>query len=312
MPQVSVIIPNFNHGSFLQNRIESVLNQTMNDIELLIIDDCSTDNSRDIIRLYEHHPKVSFVYYNSANSGSPYSHWPRLFNQANADWIWVAESDDLADPQFLETLLPLALSNKEASLVYCDSQIVYTESDTATYTYALLKKEKYKTSKWTQAYKQDGKTELNDFLKKDCTINNVSAVLFRKSYAKNIVSQLNGFRHHGDWLFYIEMAGQGEVIYHPEPLNKYREHTGNHSKKTNGAPFNKTECFIILDRLLKKEFITDKKKLINHFIKAYIGFGLIRDRPFSAKGLYYQYKTINPALARQVLFQLIQSKILPG
>lgn len=311
MPQVSVIIPNYNHGPFLRNRIESVLNQTLNDIELLIVDDCSTDNSRDIIKTYEHHPKVSFVFYNSKNSGSPYSQWSLLINLASADWIWVAESDDLADPQFLETLLPLAQSHKDASLVYCDSQIVYSESDIATYTYALLKKEKYKTSKWMQAYKQEGKAELNEFLKKDCTINNVSAVLFRKSYAKNIVSQLNGFRHHGDWMFYIEMAGQGEVIYHPEPLNKYREHGGNHSKKNNGAAFNKTECYIILDRLLKKEFISYKEELIRHFIKAYIGFGLIKDQPFSAKGLYHQYKTINPALARKVLIQLIKSKILP-
>lgn len=312
MPQVSVIIPNYNHGPFLRDRIESVLNQTLQDIELLIVDDCSSDNSREIIKTYEYHPKVSVVIYNSQNSGSPYSHWSGLLNKANAEWIWVAESDDLADPRFLETLVPLAKSSPEVSLVYCDSQIMYTENGFATYTYAQLKKEIYKTSKWTEAYQQEGIAELNEFLKKGCTINNVSAVIFRKSYAKNVVSALSGFRHHGDWMFYIEMAGKGEIIYHPLPLNKYREHGGNHSKKTNGAPFNKTECFIILDRLLKKECITDKKKLIDHFINAYIGFGLIRDRPFSAKGLYNQYKAINPALARRVLIELVKSKILLG
>ena len=48
-PSVSVIIPNYNHALFLQQRIESVLNQTDQDFELIILDDCSTDYSREII-----------------------------------------------------------------------------------------------------------------------------------------------------------------------------------------------------------------------------------------------------------------------
>lgn len=312
MPQVSVIIPNYNHGSFLRDRIESVLHQTFQDIEILIIDDCSTDNSRDILREYEHHPLVSTVQYTAENSGSPYSHWSRLFKLAKADWIWIAESDDLADHRFLESLFPLTQSNPDVSLVYCDSYIISSEQKETGKSYAQLKNGKYKTQKWSLDYRQPGKTELNEFLKKDCTINNVSAVLFRKSFAENSVRELNGFRYHGDWMFYIGMAEQGEVIYHPLPLNQYREHTGNHSKKISGEPFNKKECFIILDRLLKKEFITEKEKLIRHFTTAYIGFGLLKDRPFSSTGIYRQYQAINSSLARKVLFQLIKSKILPG
>lgn len=312
MPQVSVIIPNYNHGPFLRDRIESVLNQTLQEIELLIVDDCSTDNSREIIKTYEHHPKVSLVIYNSQNSGSPYSHWSGLLNKANAEWIWVAESDDLADPRFLESLVPLAKSSPEVSLVYCDSQIRRTAINGAAVTYAQLKNEKYKTLKWSQTYRQDGKAELNEWLKKDCTINNVSAVLFRKSYAKNSVSQLNGFRYHGDWMFYIGMAEQGEIIYHSGAMNEYREHAGNHSKGTTEEPFNKTECFIILDRLLSKEYITNKESLIRHFTKTYIGFGFIKNRPFSAKGIFRKYQSINPVLARRVLIELVKSKILPG
>lgn len=312
MPQVSVIIPNYNHGPFLRDRIESVLHQTLQDIELLIVDDCSTDNSREIIKEYEHHPKVSLVIYNSQNSGSPFSQWSSLLNKAQADWIWVAESDDLADQRFLETLVPLAQSSPEVSLVYCDSLIRRTRKDGAVDSYAQLKIQKYNTQKWSHGYRQDGKAELNEFLKKDCTINNVSAVLFRKSFAKNTISLLNGFLYHGDWMFYIGMAEQGQIIYHPKALNEYREHTGNHSKRTSEDPFNKTECFIILDRLLSKEYITEKKELIRHFTTAYIGFGFMKNRPFSASGLYRQYQSINPALARHVLFLLIKSKILPG
>lgn len=312
MPQVTVIIPNYNHGPYLRDRIESVLNQTLREIEIILFDDCSTDNSHEIIKEYEHHPLVSTVIYNDRNSGSPYSQWPVLFDRAKADWIWVAESDDLADARFLETLLPIAHSEPQLTMVYCDSLIIDSGRTAQRTTYAQLKNKKYQTVKWDAAYRQQGITELNEYLKKDCTINNVSAVLFKKATAKSVLPHIAHFRFHGDWMCYILMATQGMIAYHPEPLNMYREHSSNHSKTASGSDFNKPECFAILDHLLKQDFISDKAALIRHFTQAYIGFGLLKDHPFSAEGWYRQYRSINPALARKVLLQLIKSKFIAG
>ena len=52
MQKVSVIVPNYNHARFLQQRIESILNQTYSDFDLLILDDMSPDNSREVIEQY--------------------------------------------------------------------------------------------------------------------------------------------------------------------------------------------------------------------------------------------------------------------
>ena len=49
MPLVTVIIPNYNHAKYLRQRIDTVLNQTYTSFEVIILDDCSTDNSKDII-----------------------------------------------------------------------------------------------------------------------------------------------------------------------------------------------------------------------------------------------------------------------
>ena len=312
MPQVTVIIPNYNHGPYLQARIESVIQQTFQDIELIIIDDCSADNSREVIDKYAQHPLVRAVILNTENSGSPFSQWNKALQLAAADWIWVAESDDLAEPDFLEKLYPKAIQQKQISLVYCDSIILSAQEEQSDRKYSTIKNLRYGVNKWSHPYEQDGKAELNEYLKKDCTINNVSAVLFRKSYALDVLKNLEGFRFHGDWMFYISMAEKGRVVYLPEALNHYREHAANHSKAASGGAFNKPECFRILSYLLQQAYISDKQQLIRHFTKAYLGFGLWKEKPFSADGLYRQYQQFNRRLATKVLWQLIKSKIIPG
>src|ERR1700752_3159230 len=76
-PKVSVIIPNYNHATFLIERIDSILCQTFQDFELIILDDCSNDNSRSIIEKYHGHEKISHIIYNPTNSGSPFMQWQK-------------------------------------------------------------------------------------------------------------------------------------------------------------------------------------------------------------------------------------------
>lgn len=67
---VSVIVPNYNHAPFLRERIDSILAQSYTDFELILLDDCSTDNSRDILNSYRDNPHVSHIIFNEKNSGS--------------------------------------------------------------------------------------------------------------------------------------------------------------------------------------------------------------------------------------------------
>jgi glycosyltransferase involved in cell wall biosynthesis len=70
MPTVSVIIPNYNHARFLRQRVESVLCQKLQDFELILLDDCSTDDSRSILSEYSQEPKVRLEF-NEKNPGTP-------------------------------------------------------------------------------------------------------------------------------------------------------------------------------------------------------------------------------------------------
>ena len=68
-PKVSIIIPNYNHAQYLSQRLNSIFNQNYQNFEVIILDDCSIDNSKDIIGKYKSNPKVSHIIYNDTNSG---------------------------------------------------------------------------------------------------------------------------------------------------------------------------------------------------------------------------------------------------
>ena len=74
-PLVSIIVPNYNHARFLTERFESILSQTYHNFELIILDDCSTDNSCEVIERYRENPHVSQIVYNEKNCGNTFEQW---------------------------------------------------------------------------------------------------------------------------------------------------------------------------------------------------------------------------------------------
>lgn len=76
-PRVSVIVPNFNYARFLRRRIDSILSQTYQDFELILLDDASSDDSRAVIDLYRGNPHVTHVCINDVNSGGVFHQWRR-------------------------------------------------------------------------------------------------------------------------------------------------------------------------------------------------------------------------------------------
>lgn len=120
MPAFSIILPNYNHAAFLFERIESILQQSYQDFEIIILDDKSTDNSREIIERYRSHPKISRIIYSDSNGGSPFLQWKKGIELATADWIWIAETDDIADPSFLAEAANIIQNQPGISCYYTD------------------------------------------------------------------------------------------------------------------------------------------------------------------------------------------------
>ena len=121
---VSVIVPNYNHAAFLKERIESILAQTYQDFELILLDDCSTDCSRSVLQAYARHPRVSALVMNDTNTGNTFVQWDRGIRLARGRYIWMAESDDVADPHFLEATVRALEANREAVMCLTGSILI--------------------------------------------------------------------------------------------------------------------------------------------------------------------------------------------
>jgi len=101
MPKVSVIIPTYNRAGFLPEAVESVLNQTYRDFEIIIVDDGSTDRTKDILRGYVKDTPSVIRYFYQENRGEYHARNTGLRNAAG-EYISFLDSDDIMLPRNLE------------------------------------------------------------------------------------------------------------------------------------------------------------------------------------------------------------------
>lgn len=224
MPQVSIIIPNYNHAPFLMQRIDSVLNQTFQDFEVIILDDCSNDNSREIIEQYRNHSKVVNIEYNATNSGSTFKQWNKGISLAKGEYIWIAESDDWADDNLLNEAVEAFKSNHDIDIVYFKSKVVHTNNivlNELEWWYNDLSK-----TKWKNSYTALASTELQNFLLYKNTIINASAVVFKvKPNLNQILKNIESFKKAGDWYFWLQYLSISKKIqYLTSATNYFRQH----------------------------------------------------------------------------------------
>lgn len=218
MPKASVIVPNYNHARFLRQRIDSILNQTFRDFELIILDDCSTDNSREIIESYRNSFDSIKMVFNSQNSGSAFKQWDMGISLAIGDYIWIAESDDYSDPRFLEECVARMLENN-IGLVFSHS----LEINEATGSRSLSFSDSIRFGNdFQNSYFNTGRSEIQKRLVYENTIPNASGVLFLKSLYLEVGGTDKQMRLCGDWFLWIKLLLKSNLYFIAQPLNYFR------------------------------------------------------------------------------------------
>ncbi len=219
---VSIILPNYNYARYLSQRIDSILNQTFTDFELIILDDASTDNSRELIEGYRKNDKRIKVFYSEINSGNPFVQWKKGIEKSKGNLIWIAEADDWCEPTLLEILANILAKNTDAVLAFTDSEIV----DEAGNSKGLWSSQRM--AKVDDLFKADfvmnGVDFINHYLIHQNIIPNASAVLFRKDAYLMQGGVDSGIQNCADWLLWIKMIHSHKVAYVHQPLNYFRRH----------------------------------------------------------------------------------------
>ena len=112
-PSVSVVIATYNRADLLLETIDSVLNQRFQDFELIVVDDGSTDNTREVLRRYE--PRVQYLYQENRGPSAARNLGVR---HAKGAWIAIQDSDDLCAPEHLAALHGYVRSHPECGMVF--------------------------------------------------------------------------------------------------------------------------------------------------------------------------------------------------
>jgi glycosyltransferase involved in cell wall biosynthesis len=222
VPKVSVIVPSYNHARFLSQRLDSVLGQTFQDFEVILLDDCSTDESQSILSKYADDPRVR-IDFNEKNSGNPFKQWNKGVGLARGEYVWIAESDDYADERMLTRLVSVLEAEPDVGFVYCRSWCVTVDDRLDGFVDDFYIADLGAT-KWTMDYFADGRDECRNYFVARNVVANASSVLFRKTIYERVGGADETLRMSADWKLWAAMALLGRVAYLSEPLNYYRFH----------------------------------------------------------------------------------------
>lgn len=265
-PKVSVIVPNYNHARYLKARIDSILNQTFQDFELILLDDCSTDNSVELLQSYAGHPHVSHIVLNDRNTGSPFLQWQKGIDLAQGEYVWIAESDDTAQPEFLSTTVAVLDQYPQAALCYTGSRLIDEDGHDLHRDINQWGNRKLNLPEKNSVI--DGRRFAARNLYWRNYIANASAVLSRADHLRRIdLHDCIRMRYSGDWLFWFHMALTGDVAEVYADLNNFRQHTQKVTVKAEHNGGGKREDIDIVARMDQQLPEIDRcRRIIRHGI----------------------------------------------
>lgn len=278
-PFVSVIIPNYNHARYLPERIDSVLGQTYRNMEVIILDDCSTDDSREVIERYrQQDPRIVRVVYNDTNGGRVFKQWKKGLSLAKGDLLWIAESDDKCEPKFLERLVQCFIDHPTLSLAFTKSLLFDDAGKTWTMDTEGLNEGVYTSRDF-----------ISRFMSRGCPMLNASSCLFSRNAFERISDRYTEFRCSGDRMFWTLIAEQGDVAVVDERLNHYRKHGDNTTAYGFQHGINQLEFKVILEYICSKGYVNRKtyNEIRHQYLKKFV-FELLLSRQLK-KEIYKQW-----------------------
>ena len=283
-PLVSVCIPTFNQERFLQETLESVIQQSYTDFEVLVIDDCSTDRTGEIAQAYAtQDPRFRFLA-NSTNLGMVLN-WNRCLEMAQGTYVKFLFGDDLLiSSDTLGRMVAILDEERDVSLV-ASARVVIDEESRVVETLA----------GFPDGVRIPGKVLikccLDGFFQQHNRIGEPSVVMFRKDAASRGFDPR--YRQLVDLEMWFHLLEQGTFAYVKEPLCAFRSHSEQQTVKNR-----ENLCYI-----------NDMFYLLNDYLgRTYVGVGQIAKRYALFRLAYFFWKSLGD---RKIALQRIGTHIPP-
>lgn len=207
---VSIAMATYNGEKYLKEQLDSIYNQTYNNIEVIVCDDCSTDNTVAILKEYAE--KYGLNYYVNEKNVGYVKNFEKAIGLCSGQYIALSDQDDLWNDKKIETLLQ---EIKENLLIHSDASLIDEDGNILSQT-------------WKNEISSHKRFE--DFLFSNVVTG--CTVMFSKVLLKDVLPFPHGLAYH-DWYLAIHAAKYGKIRYLNKPLVKYRQHltqdTGAHS-----------------------------------------------------------------------------------
>lgn len=239
LPLVSILITSYNRAGYIQAALESALNQTYSNTEIIIADNCSTDSTREILKQYEHHEKVR-LYFNETNIGQ-FPNRNKVASLAKGKYLKYLDSDDLLYPYSVEIMVKALEQFPESGIGIS-----------------------YEISKNQCPFPFELKPEIS------ITLHFTKGLLFPGPgsiiYRTSVFKEFEGFEDYGlpsDNLLTLKIASQYKVVALPRDLYWWRRHDKQEFNQMAGNPEVQIQYFLINKKILESKNcpvdITDRR-----------------------------------------------------
>jgi len=228
MPEVSVVIPSYNHARFICQAVDSVLSQTLSDLELIVVDDGSRDNSLDLLRQYKD-PRMRVIVQENQGAHAAIN---RGMGETSGEFLTILNSDDFYASDRLEKLVAALRDNPHAGLACSHIQVIGQNN-------ALLgvKHGYHDLVPWMLQNPQRsfrGGEDLRAALLTENYCATTSNYVFTRTWYRKVGS-FRPLRYAHDWDFALRLTRVADLILVPEPLVNYRIHANNTIRENQAA-----------------------------------------------------------------------------
>lgn len=217
--KISAIVTSYNHAEYLDQRMQSLLVQSYPLHEIIVVDDCSKDNSLAVLEKYKTYPNVNIIalkenqgYANACNVG---------VSKASGDFIIFSECDDYCEVNQIETLLSKFGEGSFIGVVYSSSNIVDEKGDFLKNDFSVREKQ-FKVQCISDCLIKS--EDIQMYFAVSCVIPNMSAALIKKELFIRTGGLSKKYKLCADWDFWCRVSRLCDFYYIRAPLNNFRTH----------------------------------------------------------------------------------------